>query len=287
IRLNISGLLPSLPIIQSSLDSITNRINEGDFRYDLMCDYLSLQKTNFIFASEDCTGVIPQIIYNVPSNTFIDFVPHLEDGLPKINTFSTESFSKFENWFGTLNKSHLLNLHMVQPINLDLKSCAPFILSAYGTDNHFTTLDILMRWMTIINQCFFADMPNQQFHLRDNAFYVGIPKSWDWFFMRNHQRIVFFQDSIHLCSKLRNRLLSSKAKMLFGDKLISIDHILQLIETSSKRNHNLVKSDVLPKDRQNFVSCEKISNEIVLNELTSIPASEATKIYLEVQLLTS
>ncbi|CAM4983047.1 unnamed protein product [Rotaria socialis] len=153
IRLNISDLLPSLPIIQSSLDSITNRINEGDFRYDLMCDYLSLQKTNFIFASEDCTGVIPQIIYNVPSNTFIDFVPHLEDGLPKINTFSTESFSKFENWFGTLNKSHLLNLHMVQPINLDLKSCAPFILSAYGTDNHFTTLDILMRWMTIINQC--------------------------------------------------------------------------------------------------------------------------------------
>ncbi|CAF3345178.1 unnamed protein product [Rotaria socialis] len=309
IRLNISGLLPSLPIIQSSLDSITNRINEGDFRYDLMCDYLSLQKTNFIFASEDCTGVIPKIIYNVQSNTFIGFVPHLEDGLPKINTFSTESFSKLENWFGTLNKSHLLNLHMIQPMNLDLKSCAPFILSAYGTDNHFTTLDILMRWMTIINQCvkkgvkvigfstdcdvrylrpmrllmgFFADMPNQQFHLRDNAFYVDIPKSWDWLFMRNHQRIVFFQDSIHLCTKLRNRLLSSKATMLFGDKLISIGHILQLIETPSKLNHNLVKSDVLPKDRQNFVSCEKISNEVVLNELTSIPASEATKIYLEI-----
>ncbi|CAF1027539.1 unnamed protein product [Rotaria magnacalcarata] len=125
-------------------------------------------------------------------------------------------------------------------------------------------------------------MPNQQFHLRDNAFYVGIPKSWDWFFMRNHQRIVFFQDSIHLCTKLRNRLLSSKATMLFGDKLISIGHILQLIGTSSKLNHNLVKSDVLPKDRQNFVSCEKISNEVVLNDLTSIPAFEATKIYLEI-----
>ncbi|CAM4835706.1 unnamed protein product [Rotaria magnacalcarata] len=125
-------------------------------------------------------------------------------------------------------------------------------------------------------------MPNQQFHLRDNAFYVDIPKSWDWFFMRNHQPIVFFQDSIHLCTKLRNRLLSSKATMLFGDKLISIGHILQLIGTSSKLNHNLVKSDVLPKDRQNFVSCEKISNEVVLNDLTSIPAFEATKIYLEI-----
>ena len=60
-----------------------------------------------------------------------------------------------------------------------------------------------------------------------------------------------------------------------------------LIETSSKLNHNLVKSDVLPKDRQNFVSCEKISNEAVLNELTLIPASEATKIYLEVQFFMS
>jgi hypothetical protein len=203
IRLNIPGLLPTLPIIQSLLDSTTNRVVEGDFRYDFMFDHLSLQKTNFIFASEDCTAVVPRIVYNVQLNTFIGFAPPLEDGLPKINTFSTESFSELENWFNTLNKSHYINLHMVQPINLDSTSCAPFLLSAYGTDNHFKSLDILMRWMNIINQCdkkgvklvgystdcdarylramrllmgYFADMPNQQFHLRDNAFHVDIPK---------------------------------------------------------------------------------------------------------------
>ena len=77
--------------------------------------------------------------------------------------------------------------------------------------------------------------------------------------MRNHQRAVFFQDSIHLCTKLRERLLSAKATMLFGDKLISIGHILRIIETSSKLNHNLVKSDVLPKDKQNFVGDGKMS----------------------------
>ena len=70
--------------------------------------------------------------------------------------------------------------------------------------------------------------------------------------------------------------------MLFGNKMITIRHLLELIESASKLNHNLVKSDVLPKDRQNFASCEKISNEVVLNGLASISASEATIIYLEV-----
>jgi hypothetical protein len=97
IRLNISGFLSSLPIIQASIDSIGNRIVEGEFRYDLLSDFLSLQKTNFLFLSEDCTSVLPRIVYNVQSNTSIGLSPHLEDGLPQINSFSTESFSKLEN----------------------------------------------------------------------------------------------------------------------------------------------------------------------------------------------
>jgi len=105
--------------------------------------------------------------------------------------------------------------------------------------------------------------------------------------MRNLQLILFFQDSIHLCTKLRNRLLSSRATMLLGDELISIDHLIQLIESSSKINHNLVKSDVLPKDRQNYSSCEKISNKSVLDELVSIPLSRGTQIYLQVCLFRS
>jgi len=99
--------------------------------------------------------------------------------------------------------------------------------------------------------------------------------------MRSRQRIIFLQDGIHLCTKLRNRLLSSKASMLLGDELIDIGHLIQLINSSSKINHNLVKSDILPKDRQNFASCEKISNERVLVELNSVPSSKGTRIYLD------
>ena len=203
IRLNIPGLFPSLPVIEASLDSTANRFVEGEFRYNLMFDHLPLQKTNFIFAYEDGTAVIPRITYDVQSNTFIDFAPHLKDGLPLINSFATDSFAELENWIYTSNKSYLLNLHMIQPITLNLDSSSPFVLFACGIDNHFTTLDILMRWMSIVNQCdkigvkvvgystdcdtrylramrlfigFFADMPNQQFHLHGNAFYVDIPR---------------------------------------------------------------------------------------------------------------
>ena len=105
--------------------------------------------------------------------------------------------------------------------------------------------------------------------------------------MRSRQSVLFFQDSIHLCTKLRNRLLSFKTTMLLGDQLINVDHLIQLIESSPKFNHNLVKSDILPKDKQNFASCEKISSDTVLAELTSEPASQATMIYLEVCFFTS
>lgn len=100
--------------------------------------------------------------------------------------------------------------------------------------------------------------------------------------MRSKQLIVCFQDSIHICTKLRNRMLSSKATMLIGNQLVSVDHLLQLIQSSSKMVHNLVKSDVLPRDRQNFSACEKISNEAVLTALASVPYSTATRVYLEV-----
>ena len=61
--------------------------------------------------------------------------------------------------------------------------------------------------------------------------------------MRDRQRVVFFQDGIHSCTKLRNRSLSSIPTMLLGDNLITADHLVWLIESSSKLNHNLVKSE--------------------------------------------
>lgn len=203
IRINIPDFIPSLTIVQHLLDSTTSRIEEGEFRYNLMSDYLASQKTDLIFVAEDYTAVVPRIIHDIKANAFIGFTPLLENGIPKVNSFSTDSFSELESWFNTLTISNLLKLQMIQPINLNGLSSSSFVLSSYGTDNQFTTEDILMKWMNIVNQCnekkvkvvgvstdcdprylqsmrlfmgFFADMPNQQIHLRDDAFHVKIPK---------------------------------------------------------------------------------------------------------------
>ncbi|CAF4892980.1 unnamed protein product, partial [Rotaria socialis] len=312
VRLNIPGLLPSLTVIQALIDASTNYFQEGEFRYNVMSDYISSKKLKFVYAAEDCTSVIPKIAYNTRSNNFAGFVPPLKGCLPQINTFSTESFAELQHWFCIVSMSHLLNVHMIQPATSTSDSCAPFLLSAYGTDNCFTAQDIVLRWVNIVNECtknraklvgfatdcdsrylgsmrllmgFFSNMPKQQFHQHENAFHVDIPQSWSWFYMRNKQLTLFFQDSVHIYTKLRNRMLSSTTTMLIGDQAITVDHLLQLIKSSSKMSHNLVKSDVIPKDRQNYQSCEKISSEAAFNALTSVPNSRATQIYLQVCLL--
>ncbi|CAF3917309.1 unnamed protein product [Rotaria magnacalcarata] len=257
-----------------------------------MSDYISSKKLKFVYAAEDCTSVISKITYNTRSNNFTGFVPPLKGGLPQINTFSTESFAELQHWFSTVSMSHLLNAHMIQPATSTSDSCAPFLLSAYGTDNCFTAQDIVLRWVNIVNECtkngaklvgfatdcdsrylrsirllmgFFSNMPKQQFHQHENAFHVDIP-----------------QDSVHICTKLWNRILSSTTTILIGDQAVTVDHLLQLIKSSSKASHNLVKSDVIPKDRQNYQSCEKISSEAAFNALSSVPNSRATQIYLQI-----
>ena len=185
IRINLPDFLPSLTVLHREIHSTAGRIVEGEFRYDSMTDYLTSQGRNFIFAAEDCTAVVPRIVFDTKTNTFVGFTLCLE------------------NWFDTSTKSHRLNLQMVQPINLNNIPGPPFILSSYGTDNYFKTDDILMKWINMINRCnekkvklvgfstdcdprylrsmrlfsgFFADMPNQQIHMRHDAFHVDIPK---------------------------------------------------------------------------------------------------------------
>jgi hypothetical protein len=103
-----------------------------------------------------------------------------------------------------------------------------------------------------------------------------------WFFLRPQQLFVCFQDGIHLCGNLRNRLLSSDVCLLIGDQCASVVHLLDLIQNQSKIDHGLVISDIYIKDKQNYASCEKISSDAVLACLKRIPASMATQVYIQV-----
>ncbi|CAF4647927.1 unnamed protein product [Rotaria sp. Silwood2] len=68
--------------------------------------------------------------------------------------------------------------------------------------------------------------------------------------------------------------------MMIGDGLVTIDYLLRRIESQSRFNHNLVKSDVCPHDKQNFRSCEKLCGSIEC--LQEINGSYATVVYLSI-----
>ncbi|CAM4969014.1 unnamed protein product [Rotaria socialis] len=111
-------------------------------------------------------------------------------------------------------------------------------------------------------------------------FHLQIPERWSWFFMSGQQILLFMQDPIHVATKFRNRLLSEIASMKMGDYHVSIEHLINLIESKNKIEHNLIKSDICPKDRQNYASCRRISSELILQLLNKMEDCKGTYIYL-------
>ncbi|CAF2821613.1 unnamed protein product [Rotaria sp. Silwood2] len=152
----------------------------------------------------------------------------------------------------------------------------PFLLSAYGINNKITAMEVLNRWMYIFRNCldkgvrligfstdadrryvsamrlasgFFASLSDLQLDKHQHGFKIDIPKHWKWFFLRQNQLFLFFQDPVHLVTKWRNRLLSSTANLCFGIDKISISQIEALINDSqdTKLDHGLTNSDINPK----------------------------------------
>lgn len=90
------------------------------------------------------------------------------------------------------------------------------------------------------------------------------------------------QDSVHIGTKLRNRLLNSSIVLQIGNEVASAVHIKMLLNTVSKEIHGLVCSDIYPEDRQNFDSLQKLMNPRVINSLEKdIVGSKATILYLQ------
>lgn len=92
---------------------------------------------------------------------------------------------------------------------------------------------------------------------------------------------IFVQDTVHIGTKMRNRLLNQSTLLALGNRIISISHIQTLLKSVSKEVHGLVKSDILPQDRQNFSSLDKLMNDRVLDALEkNTIGTEGTHMYL-------
>jgi hypothetical protein len=226
--------------------------------------------------------------------------------LPITNSYSTDSFNHLEQWYSDIPKATSLNACLVQPLSSSLNNNSSYLLAAYGTDNIFQSSHVISRWRHIYQECkskgiriigystdcdsrylqamrkslgFFADFVHDD---HPDLLSIDVLTTWSWFFMRHEQLYIFFQDPIHICTKLRNRLLSATTNLLLGNQLINIEPLLYMTNHYSKLDHSLVRSDVNPKDRQNYSSAEKISSDNVLKLLEKIPNSLGISIYLQV-----
>ncbi|CAF2961111.1 unnamed protein product [Rotaria sp. Silwood2] len=306
VRLNIPAFLPSVQIIQSFIVASDNHLSEGLFNYDGVRNYFNSNQSTLGFIAEDATAVVPKVTYDTTSNSFVGFsLPLDKNGLPIAKSYATDSFTRFEQWYSNIPRAKLLNACLVQPLSSSLNNISPYLLTAYGTDNKFKSSDVISRWYHVHQECkakgirilgfstdcdsrylnamrislgFFA---NFAYDDHPDLFAVDLPSTWSWFFMQHEQLYICFQDAVHICTKLRNRLLSETAHLLLGDQLINIEPLLYIISNYSKLDHLLVVSDVNPKDRQNYSSAEKISSDKVSILLEKIPNSLGINIYLQ------
>lgn len=250
------------------------------------------------------------ISYDATEDCFIGFTPPLNNGLPSVGRFKTNSYHELEQWFENFDRSTLVNVNLIEPLLTNINSLVhsrPYIISAYGTNNKYSAIAVLRKWIYVYNELkkrninvvgfssdcdfrylkamllslgFFARAPNVDLLTgSDQLLHIDIPKHWKFFFMRPTQLFLCMQDGVHLVTKIRNRLLSDTANLCVNEERIDVNHLLEIIVNHPKIEHNLVKSDVFPHDRQNYASCLKITSEDVL-ALLEHRDNKATFIYL-------
>ncbi|CAF2106563.1 unnamed protein product [Rotaria magnacalcarata] len=257
-----------------SLYILGGKLTEAEFRFDQLQKHFKNLNLRYAFGSEDATGVIKKIKYDSITNKFIGFLTPLDHGVPIKEYYHTDSLDTLKLWFNSIDKASLLNVHMIQSVQSTTQNTipSPFLLSAYGIDNTATANDILQRWWYILNQCLQRNIRIIGFATDADAKYVRAMRLMSGFFaylpnfpffLREQQLLLFFQDATHLATKWRNRLLSSTVELRLGDQSISINHLYSIIDNAkfTKIDHGLTKSDINPKDRQNFSSCVKLTSD--------------------------
>ncbi|CAF3799462.1 unnamed protein product [Rotaria magnacalcarata] len=266
VRLNLPGTIPNMSTLRDLINQSDMTFAEAEFKFESLKQFHS----GFGFYSEDTTGVIPKVEYDSSTNSFIGFATPIVDGIPPKKCYQAHKFDDLRTIYDSNEMAPLLNVHMFQSISTEdavANFPKPFLLSAYGVTNKFTTMDILRRWMYIFENC-----------LDKGVRVIGFSTDAD----NKYVSAMRLADPVHIVTKWRNRLLSSTADLCLGNDNISMVHIENLINdnTYTKLDHSLTKSDTNPKDRQNYKSCIKLISDDVLNLLYDNVDTKGTFVYL-------
>ena len=110
LRLNLLGAFPHSSNLESIIRQKEMQMIEGEFRFQLVGDYLRSNKCQYAFSCEDCTSAISRIDYNAQCNSFIGLSSPLTNGVPQTNFFQTDDFAELRSWTEGFNGSQFISL---------------------------------------------------------------------------------------------------------------------------------------------------------------------------------
>lgn len=295
-----SNLKSSIPSPSTVLKNIhgSERINESVIRFSELSEFLEARNLpKIIWISEDATGITGRIHYSSSTDTISGFVSPFDPttGYPAQNCFPATSAAQIQTYFMENNRANYAYATLAQcPVDN-----APFFcLNVFGTNNKFTYEDTLRRWNYLEAEAtkfgiqilgFSSDGDTRLLKSMriksefQNSKDSSSSCSWKWFHTNLSNSLSYVQDSVHIITKLRTRLLNSKISLQMGEFEATKKHLDILISTYSKDKHLLVESDLKAEDKMNFKSAEKIASEMVMNLLEgNHPESLGTVQFLKI-----
>lgn len=291
---NLVYSLPSLPSTNRYIQSSGCNITEGILRCEELVVYLAERSLEpVVCISMDATRISGRVQYDSKTNQCLGFVPPLQKGIPVPFSFPARNAEEIVSHFTNNNSvASFLNVIMAQPI----ANVSPFCLLVYSSDNRYTASDVINLWEHITKElnkvgikvlCIASDSdPKYNSAMRISS-EIGQPTVFDYFSCRGDSNGPFyFQDTIHIATKLRNFLLRSifdKKIIPFGNNRIRAEHLYELYNMFGKDKHQLTLSTLNPKDKQNFRSVLRICDVKVTNLLRDhVNNSEATVQFLNI-----
>ncbi|KAE8747043.1 hypothetical protein FOCC_FOCC006298 [Frankliniella occidentalis] len=281
---------PSITTIRRKIYS-NDKFVEGEYRIKQCKEFLLRNDCPLeIFLCEDATCITGRIQYDSTSNQVVGFtLPLNHNGIPKVKNFPATSANQIAEYFRTQSSSRYAYCIMAVPLK---EGAPPFCLGFFGTDNKFKASHVQSRlvWtkealekegITVVG--YGSDGDTRLLSTMCVNVISSSPAQWKWFSAKKKVKQVFIQDHIHIGAKLKTRLLKPSIILPLGQNHVaSRGHLVELIQTVSKDQHELYDAHINVKDKMNYRAVQMITAEKVTALLRSdISDSHGTALYLD------
>lgn len=246
-----------------------------------------------VWISEDATKITGRVQYDPSTNQIVGFpLPYDSDGVPISLAYPAESASLIMSYFEKHSAAQNAQVIMAQPVR---HGSSAFVLGIFGTDNRFKADVPQKRWNWIKSEAekesilvlgtstdgdpkFLKAMESL---LLDKKSATNLPGGWTWCAPFLSDIHCFVQDMLHLAIKLKRAFCNEPYSLRFGRFDINSAHLKYMIRTSGKHAHGITDFDLAGTDAMNFRVVLKMIDPRVRQELSAVPESDGTVLFLE------